>query len=40
VIGPLLTRYADRIPLPKRVLNTSTASTSISPPSAETAAVP
>jgi monovalent cation:H+ antiporter-2, CPA2 family len=40
VIGPLLTRYADRIPLPKRVLTTSTASTSISPPSAETAAVP
>jgi monovalent cation:H+ antiporter-2, CPA2 family len=40
VIGPLLTRYADRIPLPKRVLNTSTASTSISPPNAEPAAMP
>jgi monovalent cation:H+ antiporter-2, CPA2 family len=40
VIGPLLTRYADRIPLPKRVLHTSTASTSISPPNAEPAAMP
>jgi monovalent cation:H+ antiporter-2, CPA2 family len=41
VIGPLLTRYADRIPLPKRVLHTPTATTtSISPPSVETAAGP
>jgi monovalent cation:H+ antiporter-2, CPA2 family len=40
VIGPLLTRYADRIPLPKRVLQPTPVATSLSQPSGGTAAAP